>query len=936
MGLDYNKTINLPQTDFPMRAALAKREPGMLEEFERKDIYHKLMAKNDGKPRFVLHDGPPYANGEIHIGHALNKILKDFIVRYKNMTGYQAPYVPGWDTHGMPIETAIQKQGVKRNEMPVPEFRDKCRAFALEQLDKQRTGFKRLGVMGEWDDPYVTLKPEFEAAEVEVFGAMAKKGLIYQGLKPTYWCPTCETALAEAEVEYADDPVTTIFVKFRVHDDKGKLSQYGDLSKMYFVIWTTTTWTLPGNMAICLNPQLEYALVKANGEIYIVASELAESVMKESGIEDYEIVATMMGSEFERMTAYHPFMDRDSLVILGDHVTLDAGSGCVHTAPSFGLDDFYVCQRYPEIPTDITMEVSVNAQGKLNEFAGKYEGLHVFKAHDTIFNDLVASGNILSSKNIVHSYPHCWRCKKPVIFRATQQWFASVDAIKDQAVAACEDIYWKPEWGKERMISMIRERSDWCISRQRTWGVPIPMFFCEDCGKPYCTDESIAKVADIFRAEGSNAWWAKSAEELMPAGAKCACGCTSFRKEKDILDVWFDSGSTWNAVCKARPQLQYPADLYLEGGDQYRGWFQSSMLTSIASNGVAPYKQIITHGWTVDGQGKVMHKSLGNAISPQDTIKDYGADILRLWVSSADYTQDMRLSKPILKQLSDTYLKVRNTCRYILGNLDGFDPDDQVAFADMIELDQWAVSRCNDLVAECRRCYDNYEFHGVYRAIYNFCVVDMSNFYLDIIKDRLYCEGADSLARRSAQSAIFIVLDAMVRLLAPILAFTGEEIWAAMPHAKDDDAESVLFNDIPEVNPAYSFSEEQQAYWEKILALKADVNKALEEVRAAKVVKKSTDARLTLYFNDEAWARFESLKDHHFEALFIVSDVKLVHGEGEGFCGEAFPGLTVKVELDEDPKCPRCWNHHPSIGTAEGHPELCPRCAAVVKAMGLE
>ena len=936
MGQDYNKTINLPKTDFPMRAALAKREPGMLEDFERRDIYRRLMAKNEGKPKFILHDGPPYANGNIHIGTAMNKVLKDFIVRYKNMSGFQAPYVPGWDTHGMPIETAIQKQGVKRSEMPVPEFRDKCRTFALEQLDKQREDFKRLGVMGDWDHPYVTLTPEFEAEQVKVFGAMARKGLIYQGLKPTYWCPTCETALAEAEVEYADDPVTTIFVKFRVHDDQGKLSQYGDLDKMFFVIWTTTTWTLPGNMAICLNPQLDYALVRANGEVYIVAAELADGVMKESGIAEYEILATMPGTFFERMTAYHPFMNRDSLIILGDHVTLDAGSGCVHTAPAFGLDDFYVCQRYEQIPTDITMEVSVDARGLLNEYAGPYAGLHVQKAHPVIFKDLQEGGYILSAKDIVHSYPHCWRCKKPVIFRATQQWFASVDAIKDQAVAACEDIFWKPAWGKERMISMIRERSDWCISRQRTWGVPIPMFFCQECGKPYCTEESIDKISKLFGAEGSNAWWERSVEELMPEGAKCECGCTSFRKEKDILDVWFDSGSTWAAVAAKRPELGYPADLYLEGGDQYRGWFQSSMLTSIAVNGVAPYKQIITHGWTVDGQGKVMHKSLGNAISPQDTIQQYGADIFRLWVSSADYTQDMRLSKDILKQLADAYLKIRNTCRYILGNLEGFDPDDQVAYGDMIELDQWAVTRCNDLVAECRRHYDGYEFHSVYRAIYNFCVIDMSNFYLDIIKDRLYCEAPGSFPRKSAQSAIYRILDAMVRLLAPVLAFTSEEVWAAMPHAQGDDAESVLFNPMPEADPALAFTPEQSAYWADILALKDDVNKALEEVRAAKTVKKSTDAKLTLYLDDSAWERFQKLQGHHFEALFIVSRVEVVHGAGQGYQGEAFPGLTVRVEMDEAPKCPRCWNHHPSIGTPGGHPELCPRCAAVVRAMGLE
>lgn len=930
MSEDYNKTIHLPKTDFPMRASLAQREPGMLAEFQKKDIYGKLMEKNADKPRYILHDGPPYANGNIHIGTAMNKTLKDIIIRHRNMTGYQAPYIPGWDTHGMPIETAIQKQGVKRNEMPVPEFRDKCRTFALEQVDRQREDFKRLGIIGDWDHPYITLDPAFEASQVKVFGAMAQRGLIYQGLKPTYWCPTCETALAEAEVEYADDPVTTIFVKFKLHDDKGKLGQFGDTGRMYFVIWTTTTWTLPGNMAICLNPGLEYSLVKvAGGDILIMATELVKSVMEESGISEYETVGTLLGSEFEYMTAYHPFMDRDSLLILGDHVTLEAGSGCVHTAPSFGLDDFYVCQKYKEIPTDITMEVSVDAKGFLNEYAGPYQGLHVQKAHPVIFEDLKKSGALLSSKDIVHSYPHCWRCKHPVIFRATQQWFASVDAIKDEAVKACEGIRWKPEWGKERMISMIEERSDWCISRQRTWGVPIPIFFCEECGKPYCTEESIAKVAAVFEKEGSNAWWARETEELLPEGAKCACGCTHFRKEKDILDVWFDSGSTWKAVCEARPELRYPADLYLEGGDQYRGWFQSSMLTSIACNGVAPYREIVTHGWTVDGEGKVMHKSLGNSISPQDTIKEYGADIFRLWVSSAEYTQDMRLSKSILKQLSDTYLKVRNTARYILGNLDGFDPNtDMVPEKERTELDRWALASMNGLVAKCREAYDNYEFHTVYRSLYNFCVVDMSNFYLDIIKDRLYC-GAEA-DRRMAQSTIYQILDALVKLIAPILAFTSEEIWAAMPHLAGDDTLSVLLNEMPQEDETLALSEEESARWEKLLALRGDVNKALEQSRAAKEVKKSTDAALTLFFDEAGWKAFQQIRDANLAELFIVSSVEAVEGAGEGVAGENFPGVTVRVAMSGEEKCPRCWRHTGDVGSDGAHPELCSRCAEVV------
>ena len=795
-------------------------------------------------------------------------------------------------------------------------------------------GFKRLGVIGDWEHPYITLTPDFEARQVEVFGAMAQKGLIYQGLKPTYWCPTCETALAEAEVEYADDPVTTIFVKFRVHDDKGKLAQYGDLDKMYFVIWTTTTWTLPGNMAICLNPQLEYSLVKiGTGEILIVATDLVQRHDGDGGT-DYETVATLFGDEFEYMTAYHPFMERDSLVILGDHVTLDAGSGCVHTAPSFGLDDFYVCQRYKEIPTDITWwspwtlrDASTIMPASTPASTTRGPPRHLQRSGGE-------AASLAYSKDIVHSYPHCWRCKQPVIFRATQQWFASVDGIKDQAVAACDNIWWKPEWGKERMISMIRERSDWCISRQRTWGVPIPIFFCETCGKPYCTEASIAKVSSVFKEEGSNAWWARSVEELMPEGAACACGGTRFRKEKDILDVWFDSGSTWKAVCEEREELTYPADLYLEGGDQYRGWFQSSMLTSIAANGIAPYKQIVTHGWTVDGQGRVMHKSLGNAISPQDTIKEYGADIFRLWVSSADYTQDMRLSKPILKQLADTYLKIRNTARYILGNLHGFDPNtDLVAFGDMMELDQWAVSVLNKLVAKVRSSYEVYDFHTIYRNIYNFCVVDMSNFYLDIIKDRLYCEGKDSFERRSAQSAIFHILDGLVRMIAPILAFTCDEIWQAMPHRKGDDERNVLFNVMNKPFENYALSDEEMARWDKLIALRDDVNGVLEAARGAKRIGKPLEAAVTLRVKDESAREvLDEVRSMNLSELFIVSKC-LITEDGEADAdavtgtGVKNPGLEISVTEAPGTKCPRCWMHseNPQDGTG-----LCPRCAAVV------
>ena len=932
--MDYNKTVHLPQTDFPMRAGLPKREPELLNGKWEVETYHKLMKKNEGKPKFVLHDGPPYANGHIHIGTALNKILKDIIIRYKNMTGFQAPYVPGWDTHGLPIESAILKdKKIKRDELTDSEFRDKCRDFALNFVDIQRSEFQRLGVIGDWENPYLTLSPVFEAKQVEIFGKMAEKGYIYKGMKPVYWCPHDQTALAEAEIEYADDPCTTIFVKFPVRDDKGKLGQYADLCKTYFVIWTTTPWTIPGNFAICLNADFDYVLLQVpNGDVYVLAKDLAESVCKAAHI-DFDackVLAELKGSEFELMTAKHPLFDRESVILNGEHVTLDAGSGCVHTAPGFGAEDFTICQQYDKAGlTNIGVPVPVNAKGVMTD--ERYNGQFYAKGNDMVVEDLEKEGFLVAKEQITHSYPHCWRCKHPIIYRATEQWFCSVEAIKDAAVKSCDEIQWHPGWGKERMISMISERNDWCISRQRVWGVPIPIFYCDDCGADIVTPETIAHVAGLFREHGSNVWFDREAKDLLPQGFVCPkCGKAHFSKETDIMDVWFDSGSTWAAVAAERPYLKYPADLYLEGGDQYRGWFQSSMLTSIAAKGVAPYKQIITHGWTVDGEGKAMHKSLGNAVSPDEVIKDYGADMLRLWVASADYTQDMRISPEILKQLSQAYLKIRNTARYMLGNLAGFDPNAPVAVADMMELDRWAVHQFNNLVAACRTAYERYEFHAAYRAIYNFCVVEMSNFYLDIIKDRLYC--GDEAGRRSAQTALYIIVDGMTRLLAPILAFTSQEIWAAMPHASTDDTECVLFNDIPAVNPAYAMTEAEDEKWNRIIALRDDVNKALEIARSEQGIKKSTDAALSLTFTAAAFEQFQAmnLTEADLATLCIVSQVTVAQGEGQGYQGEEFEGLTVAVSLAAGEKCPRCWNHDTSIGTDHGHAELCARCAAVL------
>ena len=682
MPQDYNTTINLPKTEFPMRAALPQREPEFLKAWQEKEVYRLLMEKNADKPKFVLHDGPPFSNGNIHMGTALNKVLKDFINRDKAMNGYLTPYVPGWDNHGMPIESAIiKKNKLDHKNMSVPEFRDACHEFAQNFVNIQMNQFKRLGVIADWEHPYLTMDPLFEAEEVKVFGAMYKKGYIYKGLKPVYWCTHDETALAEAEIEYKDEPCASIYVKFALKDDKGKMAKYGDTSKMYFIIWTTTTWTLPGNLAIALNPVESYVLIKAdNGEMYIVAEALAESTMKVGGIGNYEIIERFDGNFFEYMTAQHPFLDRDSLLVLADYVTMEDGTGCVHTAPGFGAEDNITGRKY-----NLPLLVPVDDKGYQTEDAGMFAGLKFDESNEAILKHMKETGALFASKEIVHSYPHCWRCKNPIIFRATPQWFCSVEAFKEQAVEACKSVQWLPAWGEDRITSMIRERADWCISRQRRWGLPIPVIYCKECGKPICNDETIAHISELFGKEGSNAWYLYDESKLLPEGFVCPhCGGKHFEKETDTLDCWFDSGSTNIASLMRNNADEWPADVYLEGADQYRGWFQSSLLAAVgAMDSGAPYKTVLTHGWVVDGEGKAMHKSLGNSIAPEEIIDKYGADLLRLWAACSDYHVDVRVSDVIFKQLTQLYLKIRNTCRYILGNLDGFDPNNLVAAEDM-------------------------------------------------------------------------------------------------------------------------------------------------------------------------------------------------------------------------------------------------------------
>ena len=922
MPQNYNDTIHKMATPFEMRAGLPKKEPKMLEDWEKNHVYEKMIEHNADLPRFVLHDGPPYANGNIHMGTALNKIIKDIIIREKNMSGYCAPYVPGYDTHGLPIELkALSSLGDKKAGISKLELRKICKEFATEHIDVMNSQFARLGVQGDFANPYLTLRPEFEARQVEIFGEMAKKGYIYKGMKAVYWCPEDRTALAEAEIEYAEDECDSIYVRFKLTDDpNGVLAKYGiPLDKAWIVIWTTTTWTLPANVATCLNPSLEYAFVKIGDEYHLMAAGLVESTMKACHIEDYEVLEPrVLGSEFELMQYQHPFLDRKGLVILGDHVTLEGGTGCVHTAPGHGVEDFEVCvNHYPQVP----VIVPVDDGGYLTEEAGKeFAGLKVWAANKVILEHIKQSGHLMGVQHITHQYPHCWRCHHPIIFRATEQWFCSIDKFREEAYKAIDGVKWQPAWGHDRMHGMVRDRNDWCISRQRVWGVPIPVFYCKNCGKYHITDASIKAVSDLFRKEGSDAWYKYDANEIMPKTEVCECGASDWEKDPDIMDVWFDSGSTWSAVCRERPELNWPADLYMEGADQFRGWFQSSLLTSVATQGVAPYKGVLCHGWVVDEQGKQMHKSAGNGVEPSEIIRDYGADIVRLWVASSDYTVDVRAGKNIFKQLSEAYRKMRNTARFMLGNIGDFNPaTDMVAEDQLFEIDRWALKSCNSLTANVRAAYDNYDFSRAYHAIYNFCVIDMSNFYMDVIKDRLYC--ADEHARRCAQTALYRILVDFTKLVAPILCFTAQEIWSYIPKLEGMQ-EYVCWERMPEAK-----SDEDAAFdakWAKIIAVRDDVKKVLEQARADKTIGSSLEAAVTLYCSDEMYDFLNAIPMDELADLMIVSHVDLVKGEG-GVKGLT-EGLGMSVAHAAGNKCLRCWK----FDTAVGEDGLCPRCAKVL------
>ncbi|MCL6582021.1 MAG: isoleucine--tRNA ligase [bacterium] len=937
--MDYSLTLNLPKTKFPMKANLVQKELELIEFWEQNRIYEKMMNRRADNGSFILHDGPPYANGHIHIGHAFNKILKDIIIRSKNMTGFQASYIPGWDCHGLPIEHEVDKKlGPKKQQLSTYEIRKLCREYAKKFVDIQKKEFQRLGVFGDWDHPYLTMDPEYESAIVREFGRLAASGGVYRGLKPVYWCSFCQTALAEAEVEYADHTSPSIWVKFPVRS--GFREKFPDLanqaSKCSVLIWTTTPWTLPANLAIAVNPDYEYAACQVDDEVWLMAKDLVERTMNVAKISEYQILKTFAGGALLGIISQHPFYERESPIVPAAYVTLDQGTGCVHIAPGHGQEDYEVGQRHGFSPY-----APVNQEGKFTSEVQYFAGVPIFKANPEIIRLMREQGTLIFEETVVHSYPHCWRCKNPVIFRATEQWFISMEKndLRAKALEQIRQVRWIPRWGENRISSMVSDRPDWCISRQRSWGVPIVVFFCSSCQYPIMDREVIEHVADLVAKEGIDIWFQREPKELLPDGFTCPrCQGAEFTKDMNILDVWFESGVSFAAVLEKRPSLRFPADLYLEGSDQHRGWFQSSLLTSVGTRGLPPYRSVLTHGFVVDGEGKKMSKSAGNVIAPQEVIEKLGADILRLWVCSEDYKDDIRICNDLLRRLSDAYRRIRNTCRYLLSNLEDFDPQtDRVPFDQMEEMDRWILHRFQELIARVRKAYEDYEFHILFHGLHNFCTVDLSSFYLDASKDRMYTRGKSSLGRRSGQTAMYEIILGMVKLMAPVLCFTAEEIWKYLPGSKDLP-ESVHLASLPDPKAEYLDSDLAER-WETLLQVRAEVAKVLEAARAAKVIGHSLDAQVSLILTDPKLYDFLKKYADLLPTIFITSSTTLEQTESapsdaEGYTRSGlFDQLFIKVTHAEGEKCARCWKYSPLVGKTAEYPDLCATCVSVLKSM---
>ena len=927
---NYKDTLNLPKTEFPMRANLSVREPEKLETWRKKDVYRKILEDREACPVYTLHDGPPYANGQIHMGTALNKILKDFVVKSKWMAGYYSHYVPGWDCHGLPIEHKVDTElKAREKDLPVLDIRRACREYALKYIDIQREEFKRLGVFGAWDSPYLTMAYPYEARITREFGKFVEKGSVYKRKKPVYWCASCVTALAEAEVEYQDHTSPSIFVRFPFIDDPSERIRELKGIPSSVAIWTTTPWTIPANLAVALHPEFTYVAIRSGGEAIIVAEDLASHFAAAVGLENPETVAMFKGRELEGLRTRHPLYDRESIIVLADYVTLEAGTGCVHTAPGHGQEDYETGVRY-----GLDIYAPVDDVGRFTQDVEFFAGKQVFKANGEVTGKLSETGNLLAESSVEHSYPHCWRCKSPIIFRATEQWFISMEHadLRKNSLEAINNVQWIPSWGKQRIYQMIENRPDWCISRQRSWGSPITIFYCEECGETLMSREICNHVADLIEEHGHDIWYSSSAADLLPEGTRCpSCESGSFKKDMNILDVWFDSGVSHAAVLEDREDLTWPCDIYLEGSDQHRGWFHSTLLASVGTRGKAPYREVLTHGYVVDGQGRKMSKSMGNVISPQDIIRKFGAEIVRLWVSAEDYRDDIRISDEILQRLSEAYRRIRNTCRYILGNLADFDPEaDAVPTQDMEELDRWALLRLSQVTDKILKAYSTYQYHTVFHTLHNFCVVDLSNFYLDVLKDRMYASGAKSPLRRSAQTAFWQLIEGIVRLMAPVLSFTAEEVWGHLPGERP---ESVFLSRFPEPDPRWK-NEELDSRYGRLLKIRDLATKALEEARQAKVIGNSLEARLTIFCQEEDIGRFLASFGAVLSDLFIVSvtDIETTPDiPAHAIVDEKVPGLGISVSRNDGEKCERCWKYAPDVGQVQDHPTLCERCCLVLE-----